>query len=791
MHSLQGITVLDFSQYLAGPAAAMRLADLGARVIKIERTGVGDLSRQLTLSNLTIDGDSTVFHAINRNKESFEANLKEPHEQSIVKNLVRHADVIIHNFRPGTMERLGFDYGTLRSINPRLIYASVTGYGDVGPWANKAGQDLLVQSLSGLTWLNGSANGKPVPFGLSVVDMFASAQIVQGILALLIDRSKKGIGGRIDVSLLEAALDMQFEVLTTYYNDGGKLPDRGSFNNAHAYLGAPYGIYQTLDGYIALAMGPVDRLGKLIGCPECASYSDQESWFLKRDEIKQLIATQIVTRATNEWLNILESAGFWCAPVLNMKEFVEHPSFQAIDMVQKISRPNGASLYTTRCPIRMDGGVQKSAKWAPSLGEDTQRIKKELKLEQTHPNSSETKQFTQSQADENELPLENLLVLDFSQFLSGPSASLRLADMGARVVKIEKPEGGDICRSLYVSNLDIDGDSSLFHAINRNKDSITVDLKDREQVNFIKRLIEKADVVIQNFRPGVIERLGLDYQTVSKINPRIIYGSISGYGSQGPLRNHPGQDLLVQSISGLPWINGDAGGPPTAFGLSIVDMMAGAHLTQGILAGLVRREVTNVGGLIEVSLLESVADLQFEILTAYLNDGGIIPRRSAVNNGNAYLAAPYGIYQTQDGYMALAMGAVTEIGSLIGCELLTTYTDRRTWFDNRDEIKRVLEDHLLTQTTRHWLDILESHDIWCADVLTWDQLIEHKAFQVLSMEQVITRNNGTEVKTTRCPIRINGKVLVSAKGAPKLGEHNTDVVKSILKEINHPSGISL
>ena len=239
MLPLDGLVVLDMSQFLAGPSCALRLADLGARVIKIERPQGGDLGRQLYISNLALDGDSTLFHSINRNKESFAADFKNPQDHAAVLSLIRHADVIIQNFRPGVIQRLGLDYDSVAAINPRIVYGSITGYGTTGPWKDKPGQDLLVQSLSGLAWLNGNADQPPTPFGLAVADLMTGAHLAQGILACLVRRGIKGIGGHVEVSLLESVLDLQFEVLTTHLNDGGKDPHRSSVNNAHAYLGAP------------------------------------------------------------------------------------------------------------------------------------------------------------------------------------------------------------------------------------------------------------------------------------------------------------------------------------------------------------------------------------------------------------------------------------------------------------------------------------------------------------------------------------------------------------------------
>ena len=285
MRPLEGLTVLDFSQFLAGPVAALRLADLGARVIKIERPKVGELGRQLYISNLALEGDSTLFHSINRNKEGFAADLKNPDDLAKVKALIGQADVMIHNFRPGVIERIGLDFDTVKMLNPKLVYSSVTGYGSEGPWVDKPGQDLLAQSLSGLTWLSGDATQGPVPMGLAIADMFAGAHLVQGILACLVRRGVTGKGGLVEVSLMESILDYQFEVLTTYLNDGGNLPQRSAVNNAHAYLGAPYGIYQTQDGFMALAMGNIVRLGELLDC-DLSAYGDSKTWFTHRDEIK-------------------------------------------------------------------------------------------------------------------------------------------------------------------------------------------------------------------------------------------------------------------------------------------------------------------------------------------------------------------------------------------------------------------------------------------------------------------------------------------------------------------------
>lgn len=372
-------------------------------------------------------------------------------------------------------------------------------------------------------------------------------------------------------------------------------------------------------------------------------------------------------------------------------------------------------------------------------------------------------------------PLEGLLVLDFAQFLAGPWAATRLADLGASAIKIERPGTGDIGRQLYISDLALDGDSTLFHSINRNKRSYAADLKHPADLEKVRRLIARADVLIQNFRPGVMERIGLGPGDCARINPRLVYGMVTGYGRTGPWAGKPGQDLLAQAISGLPFLNGNADQPPMPFGLSVADLTASAHLVQGILAALVRRGVTGRGGLVEVNLLESALDLQFEVTTTFLNDGGREPRRSLVNNAHAYLGAPYGIYATADGFLALAMGSVPRLGELLELPPLAAFADSRTWFSRRDEIKRLIADHLRTRPTRHWLDRLEPADYWCAEVLSWPKLWQTEGFRALDFVQEVRREGGPAMRTTRCPIMIDGVRFTSPLGAPRVGQHTAAI----------------
>ncbi len=372
-------------------------------------------------------------------------------------------------------------------------------------------------------------------------------------------------------------------------------------------------------------------------------------------------------------------------------------------------------------------------------------------------------------------PLEGILVVDFSQYLSAPSASLRLADLGARVIKIEQPITGDKGRGIFFSNLVMNGESSMFHAINRNKESYQADLKNEAERNKVYQLIKQADVVMHNYREDAVERMGIDYKTIKGIKEDIIYAELSGYGKEGPWKDKAGFDLTVQALSGLTQLNGNDGSGPVPIGLAVVDILSGAHLCQGILSCLYRKVKTGKGGRVEVSMLESALEYQFESVTCFHRDGGAPTLRPKSYSAHAYLGAPYGIYPTKNGYLTLAMGSIPVLGELLGCKELTEYTDVASWFNERDVLKEILAKHLSTKNTEDWLAVLEPADFWCAKAMDWKTLMDEEAFKILKMVQEVNMSDGYTSKTTRCPITINEEYLYSELGAPRTGEHNQSI----------------
>lgn len=366
----------------------------------------------------------------------------------------------------------------------------------------------------------------------------------------------------------------------------------------------------------------------------------------------------------------------------------------------------------------------------------------------------------------SDAPLKGLKIVDFSQFLAGPYATLRLADLGADVIKIERSGKGDLSRYLYVSDVLIDGESTIFHAINRGKRSLALDLKSEADRQKVWELIDEADVVVQNFRPGVIERLGFGPKDVRERNPRIVYGSVSGYGTDNDWSTLPGQDLLAQARSGVMWLTGAEQHGPVAIGLPVADVLAGAALAQGILALLVRRGMTGEGGVVETSLIEAITDLQFELLSTFLNDGRQTPTRPRNNPAHAYLAAPYGVYQTADGHMAIAMN---DLQALFRCLGISASLEGLDPFEDRDVIARLLAEQVATQPTQAWLDKMDDADLWAAPVMDWHQLVNSGILQELGMIGE-TRRGEESFNTLLSPLRIDGSRPAAQGPAPYLGE---------------------
>lgn len=375
--ALEGVKVLDFSQLLQGPFASQMLGDLGADVIKIERFKSGDLYRSMTFFNKWIaENESPCFMAWNRNKRSISLDIKKEEGKEIVKRLLKDADIILENFRPGVMERLGFGYDECKVINPKIIYCSASGWGDDGPYIKRPGQDLLVQSVSGAIMTSGKKSDGPVALGTALCDQVNAYNCVYAILAALYYREKTGIGQEIKTNLLSSAISFQMQDFFTIQNlkTNFERPESGI---AHPGNAAPFGTYKTSNGYIAIAMNPFDVLVKALGDDTLLEYNDPQILFDIRDEVFFRIEAITQTKTTEEWLDIMLGLDLWVSQVHEQKDVEHDPQVKHNKTFVEIEHIKAGKIKIVNIPFTMSETPGEIKRASPLIGEHSCEILKE------------------------------------------------------------------------------------------------------------------------------------------------------------------------------------------------------------------------------------------------------------------------------------------------------------------------------------------------------------------------------------------------------------------------------
>lgn len=380
--------------------------------------------------------------------------------------------------------------------------------------------------------------------------------------------------------------------------------------------------------------------------------------------------------------------------------------------------------------------------------------------------------------------LENLMVLDLTRVLAGPFCTMMLADMGAHVIKIEIPRGGDDTRAYPPFRINRNGEkeSIYFANINRNKSGITLDLKSEEGKNLFCELVKKADIVVENYRPGVMDKLGLGYDELKKINPRLIYGSASGFGNTGPYRLRPGYDILAQAMGGMMAITGTPGGPPTRVGSAIGDILGGLHLAIGLLAAVNARNITGKGQRVDISLMDSVIAATENTGIKYLESGEVPPRM-----GNRYAAvSPYDAFRVKDGVIIIAAGnqhlyekLCTEILCRPDMITDTRFTDMSGRLEHQDDIKSVIEERLKDETMEQAVKLLLSKGIPAGPIYDISQIMADP--QTKDREMFIKMEHPTlgNITVNGCAIKLEDTPASVRIPAPALGQDNAKILREL------------
>lgn len=377
-------------------------------------------------------------------------------------------------------------------------------------------------------------------------------------------------------------------------------------------------------------------------------------------------------------------------------------------------------------------------------------------------------------------PLDGLVVLDMTQMLAGPMAGMRLGDLGADVIKVEPPGIGEFNRTHGFEGLQAAGEMTTFLAMNRNKRGVAIDVKHPDGLATMLDLVDGADVLLQNFRRGTAERLGLGAGALLARNPRLVYCSISGYGPTGPYRDRPGQDLVMQGYSGSMFSVGSRNDPPVPSALWAADAMTGYQAAIGILAAVISRGVTGRGQHVEVDMLSCVLDAQAQELVTYLNTGRM-PTRSEEVGAHASIPAPYGVYRTADGWMTLAMSPLPALGEALDDDWLRGLVEYEDGHRHRDDIYRHIRDRFTGRTTEDWMAVMMENGVWAGPVYDYAQLERDPHVREVGFIVTQPQADGAEVRTVRVPIRMDGTPTGIRRGAPPLGGHTDEVLRQVAR----------
>ena len=375
-------------------------------------------------------------------------------------------------------------------------------------------------------------------------------------------------------------------------------------------------------------------------------------------------------------------------------------------------------------------------------------------------------------------PLSRLRVLDGSQMLAGPLCGMRLGDLGADVLKIEPPGVGEWTRSHGFANAEVGGESTAVLGLNRNKRSVTLNLKDTHARELFYDLVRDSDVYIQNFRVGTAERLGVGYDSLAEINPRLVYCQITGYGEDGPYRDRPGQDLLLQGYSGSMWSVGAAEDPPAPGPLWAADAMTAYQAAIGILAALSERDASGRGQKVSVDMWSVVMDCQAQEFTTYLNCG-VLPQRSAEPFAHAWCNPPYGTYPTKDGYLLLSQLPIDVLGDALDHDELRTITSWQQAHERRDEIRRIVAEITPTRTTAEWIAHLDTYKLWSGPVYTYADVAADPHVQARGMIDTVQHPTAGELRLPAIPIRMSRTPGSIRLPPPLLGQHTDEVLTEL------------
>jgi formyl-CoA transferase len=603
--ALSGIRVVELSDSNTGASCAEYLAWYGADVVKIEPPG-GAASRFTTSEKPRLD--SYEFILFNANKRSVTCDLQSEEGKATLRKLLAGADVLVENLVPGEIERLGFGYDVVRQINPQLVYAQIRFYAAGGPRAHYVGSDLVAQCAGGAASQTGFENGQPLAIGGTMGDTGAALHCTQGILAALHQRQLTGRGQKVDVAMQESVINLTRNAYMGQAMRGKPLERAGNASKSDA---VPSNLFACKPGgpndyvFVHISRAAIrhwNGLLKVIGREDLVGdtrYDTGPGRVAHADEVNAMVADWCSKHTKHEVMMALNKGGAPAGAIFDMHDLSHDEHLHKRGTFATIEHPKRGKITMPGWPVKMSESVV-PVRSAPLPGEHTAAVL----LEWAAPRSATTGSYQAVGKATGAQALSGIRVLDLSHNEAGPASTESMAWLGADVVKVEEAIRGE--RGRYGNSDKKGADAHYFVFLNANKRSMKCDLKSETGKNVLKRMIQNSDVMIENMGPGTIDRLGFDYETVRKINPKVIYVTIKGFAADGPFGKNLCFDPIAQATGGSLSITGVAGELPLKPGSTMGDSGTGLHTTGGIIAALIQRQRTRQGQKVEMAMQEGV-----------------------------------------------------------------------------------------------------------------------------------------------------------------------------------------
>jgi crotonobetainyl-CoA:carnitine CoA-transferase CaiB-like acyl-CoA transferase len=767
---LTGLRVVDVSIMAAGPWIGVLLGQLGAEVIKVEPP-TGDGTRWVEPQQ---HGMGTNFICLNLNKRDITLDLKNPDDRARALDLCATADVFVQNYRGGVIERLGLGYEALRARNPGIVYCSVSGFGESGPLAKEACADFIMQAYSGFARLNGQPDDALEAFRFSgFIDLTTSIVALEGVLAALVQRRTGGVGQKVEVSMLQAALEMQYTRMAEILGAGQPFRAMGSRSPGLA----PDGAYPSLDGVevFVTAHTPDEWRGfcAAVEMPELEQdprFSSNAQRVRNRETLDAIVQPVIATRPGIWWMRAFERRGVPCALPMNFEQLRYHAQIRDNGMVAEIDTPGWGRTVVAGLPWHFS--VTPGAVMPPPVpGADTECVLAALRdapprVDPPCPGPAPR--------------LGGLRIVELSSGVAGPLAACRLGDLGADVVKVEWGDG-DWMRACPPT-LD-DGMGAAYFALNRGKRSLYVDTDSADCRAALRGLAERADVLITDLDSAALARLGLGGvdADVCAWNPALIAVRISAFGREGPLAHKSGSELCAQAMAGYTRYVGARGEPAVRLGADVAGCATGIFATHAVLSALLARERTGSGQRIDLSLLNSLLAMKTVHLAAQ-SDPDVY---EGPRVGGAYDPPERG-WATADAPITFAFGGSVGVEGRPGWEQFVQTVGlarllRDVRFDKSGrrttglgpkarELRAEYEAAFTLRPSAEIVARVREFGGLASAYLTHEQLLSEPQVQAQAIVSHVMAPSGP-VRALAFPVKFSAAEPLLRQGAPALGEH--------------------